>query len=125
MININSVVLVGRLANDIELRKTESNKSVTRFTVAIDEGYGDNKSTNFISCTAWQQSADFMSKYAKKGDYVSVNGHIKTGSYDKNGGKVYTTDIMADRVQIISKDGKEKAGFTPTERIEPDDLPFY
>lgn len=124
MINLNNVVLVGRLANDIELRKTESNKSVASFTVAIDEGYGNEKSTNFIRCTAWQQSADFMAKYAKKGDYVAVNGHIKTGSYEKNGQKVYTTDIMADRVQIISK---ERGATEPTQSygVEPDELPFY
>lgn len=106
MININHVVLVGRLTRDVELRKTNSNVSVCSFTVACDRRFqsqqSGSQSADFISCIAWRQSADFLSQYAKKGTIVSVEGRIQTRNYDGANGKVYVTEVVADNVQIIS-----------------------
>ena len=106
MININSVTLVGRLTRDIELRKTNSNASYCRFTVAVDRRFQsqqtNGQTSDFISCVAWRQSADFLASYAGKGTIVAIEGRIQTGSYDGPNGKVYTTDVVADSVQIIS-----------------------
>ncbi|MBO4919659.1 MAG: single-stranded DNA-binding protein [Erysipelotrichaceae bacterium] len=106
MINLNRVVLVGRLTKDIELRKTNSNASVCSFTVAVDRRFQSQQqagqTADFINCIAWRQSADFLSSYASKGTIVSVEGRIQTRSYDGQNGKVYVTEVVADSVQIIS-----------------------
>ena len=106
MINLNRVVLVGRLTKDIELRKTNSNASVCSFTVAVDRRFQSQQqagqTADFINCIAWRQSADFLSNYATKGTIVSVEGRIQTRSYDGQNGKVYVTEVVADSVQIIS-----------------------
>ena len=106
MINLNRVVLVGRLTKDIELRKTNSNASVCSFTVAVDRRFQSQQqagqTADFINCIAWRQSADFLSSYASKGTIVSVEGRIQTRSYDGPNGKVYVTEVVADNVQIIS-----------------------
>ena len=79
---INSVVLVGRLTKDIELRKTQSGLSVASFTVACDrrlsqeQRNNNEQSADFINCVAWRGSADFLGKYAHKGDTVGVEGKI-------------------------------------------------
>ncbi|MBQ2510358.1 MAG: single-stranded DNA-binding protein, partial [Erysipelotrichaceae bacterium] len=98
MINVNHVVLVGRLTKDIELRKTNSGASVCSFTVAIDRRFQSQQqggqTADFISCIAWRQSADFLANYAAKGTIVSVEGRIQTRSYDGQNGKVYVTEVV-------------------------------
>ena len=110
MSGINSVVLVGRLTRDVEVRKTTSGVSYARFTVACDRRYsggqnqqnGQQPTADFIGCIAWRQSADFLGSYGRKGSLVGVNGSIQTGSYtDRDGKKVYTTDVVCDRVQLL------------------------
>lgn len=105
MASINEVTLLGRLTKDVEIRKTASGMSVCRVTVACDRFVKDKeKETDFIPVTVWGQSADFLGSYGNKGSLVAVQGSIKTGSYtDKDGKKVYTTDVSANRIQIISE----------------------
>ena len=114
MAAINHVILVGRLTRDPELRKTKTGTSYCRFTVACDRrktSEGKDQEADFISCVAWRQSADFLYDYAQKGNVVSVEGSIQTGSYtDRDGRKVYTTDILADRVQLM-EGKKQKADY--------------
>ncbi|QIK68929.1 single-stranded DNA-binding protein [Erysipelothrix sp. HDW6C] len=99
---INRVVLVGRLTRDPELRKTQNGKSVVSFTVAANRRGGQNDQADFISCVAWNQTAEFMAKYLTKGALVSVEGKITSGSYeDATGKKVYTQDVWADSVQSL------------------------
>ena len=97
MINVNHVVLVGRLTKDVALRKTNSGASVCSFTVAIDRRFQSQQqgaqTADFISCIAWRQSADFLANYAGKGTIVSVEGRIQTRSYDGQNGKVYVTEV--------------------------------
>ncbi len=107
MININHVTLVGRLVKDVELKKTPSNTSVCSFTVACDRriksSQPGSQDADFISCIAWRQTADFLSKYGSKGTIISVEGRIQTRNYDNaQGQKVYVTEIVADSVQLIS-----------------------
>ena len=104
---INNVVLVGRLTKDIELRKTQSGLSVASFTVACDrrlsqeQRNNNEQSADFISCVAWRGSADFLGNYAHKGDTVGVEGRIQTRTYDRDGQKVYVTEIVANSVSIL------------------------
>lgn len=104
---INNVVLVGRLTKDVEIRKTQSGLSVASFTVACDrrlsqeQKNNNEQSADFISCVAWRGSADFLGNYAHKGDTVGVEGRIQTRSYDRDGQKVYVTEIVANSVSIL------------------------
>ena len=102
---INSVVLVGRLTKDIELRKTSSNISTCTFTLACNRRYssGNNNqpTADFINCVAWRQSADFLAQYASKGAVVGVEGRITTRNYESQNGKVYVTEVTCDSVQLI------------------------
>ena len=106
MINVNHVVLVGRLTKDIELRKTNSNISTCSFTVAVDKRFNSQQpgaqTADFINCVAWRQSAEFLANYATKGTIVSVEGRIQTRNYEGQNGRVYVTEVVADNVQIIS-----------------------
>lgn len=120
---INSVVLVGRLTKDIELRKTQSGLSVASFTVACDrrlsqeQKNNNEQSADFISCVAWRGSADFLGKYARKGDTVSVEGKIQTRNYDRDGQKVYVTEVLANSVNLLhskqTAQSQEQASYEP------------
>ena len=104
---INNVVLVGRLTKDVEVKKTQSGLSVASFTIACDrrlsqeQKNNNEQSADFISCVAWRGSADFLGQYSHKGDTVGVEGRIQTRSYDRDGQKVYVTEIVANSVSIL------------------------
>lgn len=112
---INNVVLVGRLTKDIELRKTQSGLSVASFTVACDrrlsqeQRNNNEQSADFINCVAWRGSADFLGNYAHKGDTVGVEGRIQTRSYDRDGQKVYVTEIVTNSVSILHSNQPKQA----------------
>ena len=111
MININNAVLVGRITKDPELRKTKSNISVVSFTLAVNRRFKaegqDQPEADFIQCLAWRQSADFLAQYCHKGDMVSAEGRIQTRNYEnEKGERVYVTEVVAENVQLISKEGK-------------------
>lgn len=104
---LNRVILMGRITQDLDLRTTSSGISVLRFTVAVDRGYarqGEERQTDFISCTAWRQQAEFISRYFAKGRMIAIEGSLRTGSYDdKNGVKHYTTDVQVDSVSFTGE----------------------
>jgi single-strand DNA-binding protein len=82
----NLVILKGRLTADVELKTTPNGKSVCSFTLAVDRGYGDNRATDFITCVAWEQRAEFISKYFAKGSEIRILGEIQTRKWqDQNG----------------------------------------
>lgn len=103
---INRAVVVGRLTKDPDVRVTPSGLTMATFTVACDrqKKKDDQESqADFIRCIAWRQSAEFVERYAKKGMIVGVDGRIQTGSYEKNGITIYTTDVVCDNVRILSE----------------------
>lgn len=108
---INNVVLVGRLTKDIELKKTSSNISTCTFTLACNRRYGDKDTADFISCVAWRQGADYLSRYASKGDIIGVEGRITTRNYDGQHGKVYVTEVTCNDVQIIGHSQNANASY--------------
>ena len=112
---INRVVLVGRLTRDVEVRKTASGLSVATFTVACDRRVargqdGNNQqSADFISCVAWRQAADFLGSYAHKGALVGVEGRIQTRNYDRDGHKVYITEVVCDTVNLLESKSQSQS----------------
>ncbi len=150
---LNNVNLIGRVTKEIELRKTQSNKSVIKFTIAVDEG---NNKTQFIECRAWEGLADTICKYVLKGDMVNINGRLVNNNYENNGVKYYSYLVEANSMtllpnkrqlqqqpqqvanqyepqynqpqyqqQSIRPDGRNVTGGLNYADIKADDLPFY
>lgn len=101
---INRVILTGRLARDPELRKTQSGLSVCSFQLAVDrpkQKGQDDAVTDWISCQAWRQAADYICNYAKKGALLAVDGRLQTRSYDNaSGQKIHVTEVVCERIEI-------------------------
>lgn len=149
-LNLNKVVLAGRLTADPELKQTTTGISVTSFTLAVNRKYAkdqEQQQTDFISVVAWRQTAEFISRYFKKGSALCITGAIQTRSWqDQQGQKRYATEVIADEAMFVdSKSDNQPAAngsfipgttgyvpdaYTPTaapkfEEINPDDdLPF-
>ncbi len=125
---MNNVVLIGRLTKDPELRWS-NDLAVARFSVAVDRN-GKDKGTDFPSIVVFSKQAENCEKYLTKGRKVAIQGHIQTGSYEKDGRKVYTTDVVADRVEFLEWGDREEkptsnsGTFEGFEAVEDDDVPF-
>ena len=127
---MNLVALVGRLTKDPETRYTtgDNQMAVCRFTLAVDR-IGKDKGADFIGCVAFGKTAEVIGKYMSKGRQMAVKGHIQTGSYEKDGQKRYTTDVIVDRMEFVGSKNDEKPqeqmeipeGF---ETIDESDVPF-
>ncbi len=142
MNDMNSVSLMGRLTADPELKTTQNGISYCRFTLAANRYSKDGEDTaDFISCVVWGSTAEFICNYFLKGNKIALIGSIQTGSYtDKDGRKVYTTDVNTDKVFFCeskkesSSESNTKSSKSRTPRKEPiddevfeeiaDDLPF-
>ena len=111
---MNSVVLIGRLTRDPELRYTSgSQMAVATFTIAIDRPVraGGEKQTDFPRVTVFGKQAENCEKYLAKGRLVGVQGRLQTGSYtNKDGATVYTTDVVADRVEFLEWGDRPQGG---------------
>lgn len=126
---MNRVVLMGRLARDPEVRYGgEGNISNARYTLAVDRpvrsNNDDQPTADFISCVTFGKTAEFVEKYLKKGTKVAVEGRIQTGSYtNKDGNKVYTTDVVIDRHEFCESrgngNGSGSAPATQTQAQQP------
>lgn len=107
---INRVILVGRLTKNPEIRKTPNGASICKFTLAVSrkvkvQGQPD---ADFISCVAWNKTADLMYQYLKKGSLIGVDGRLQTGKFtNSNGETIYTCDVMVESLQFLDK--KEEA----------------
>ena len=103
---MNKVILIGRLCNDTELKQTGENKYI-RFNVAVNRRVTREDGTrdaDFISCVAWNKTAELINQYFRKGSLISFEGRIQTGSYEKDSGeKVYTTDVIVENFEFIEK----------------------
>ena len=113
---MNSVALTGRLTRDPEVRYTQSQTAVASFTLAVDRPYSRDRenSADFIRITTFGKQAEFAEKYLNKGRLVGVTGRIQTGSYqDKDGKTVYTTDVIADRIEFLGpKSEGQSSGYS-------------
>ena len=102
---MNKAFLIGRLTRDPELRYSSSNAAIVNFSIAIDRQYTNNqgqRETDFINIVAFQKQAENIKKYVSKGSLVAVDGRIQTRNYeDKDGKRVYVTEVVADRVQFL------------------------
>lgn len=111
---LNCAVLMGRLVADPELRTTPNGISVTTFRIAVDRSYvrqGEERQADFIDIVAWRQTADFVTRYFRKGSMIAVQGSIQTRSYeDKMGNKRTAVEVVADNVSFCGS--KAESGTT-------------
>lgn len=100
---MNYVALIGNLTKEPELKYTTSNDPVAvgRFTIAVNDGYGDKQKTSYINIVCFGRIAENCDRYLGKGSKVAVVGSIETGSYEKDGRKVYTTDVKASSIEFL------------------------
>ena len=110
---INCAVIMGRLVADPELRTTTGGISVTSFCVAVDRNYvkpGEERQADFINVVAWRQTADFVTRYFRKGSMIAVQGSIQTRSYeDRTGAKRTAVEIVADNVSFCGSKSSDSA----------------
>ncbi len=113
---MNKAILMGRLTRDPEVRYSqgENSTAVARFTLAVDRRFrrpGENSEADFIGCVAFGKQAEFVEKYFKQGMKMVLAGRIQTGSYtNKDGQKVYTTDIVAEDIEFAESKGSNGGG---------------
>lgn len=109
---MNSVQLVGRFTKDPDIKYSNGGATIARFSIAVNrrfkqEGQPD---ADFISCVAFGKTAEFIEKFFHKGNAIGLQGRIQTGSYDKDGTKVYTTDVVVENCEFVeSKGGNQQA----------------
>ena len=135
---MNSVQLIGRLTRDPEIRYTDGGASIARFGLAVDRRFKQENGADadFINIVSFGKTAEFIEKYFHKGMKIALNGRIQTGSYtDKDGKKVYTTDIVAENVEFCESKGNSANNDAPApasdgdfmsvpDGIEDGELPF-
>ena len=139
---LNKVILSGRICSDIEVKVTPSEVNVCSFRVAVNRRYKNaegNYDADFISCVAWRGQADFLGKYFEKGDPIEIVGRIETRDYEKDGHKVYITEVVCDEVGFAlskkSDEPKAEGNTNPIPNnaapnsdefitVNDDDLPF-
>ena len=140
---LNHITIMGRLTRDPEMRSTQSGVAVASFTLAVDRDFGGRdggeKQTDFIDCTAWRHTAEFVSKYFSKGRMAVVSGRLQIDNYtDSDGNKRRSAKVIADNIYFgdSKKDGTtsgqsdEAASFTPAPSgfvpvdVDSGELPF-
>ena len=139
---MNKVIQIGRLTRIPELRYSASGMAVVMFTVAVDRKLSKEKkqqaeaqgqpTADFVSCKAFGKTAELISNYFQKGDQIAIEGRIQTGSYEKDGQRIYTTDVMVDSFDFLDNKSnnagnsqafgqQDEVGFFP---VDDADVPF-
>lgn len=123
---MNKVMLVGRLTAEPELRSTQKQIEVAKFTVAV----GRKDTADFIGCTAFGELGKLIERYVHKGHRIGVVGRIQTGSYEKDGKKFYTQTVVVDEAEFLESKAKPEQEAKPDipaeyTEVDPDgELPF-
>ena len=113
---MNKAILIGRLTRDPELRTTPTGRNVCQFSVAVNRTFTNangEREADFINCVVWDKQAENLVKYQKKGNQIAVEGRIQTRNYDdKDGKKVYVTEILASNISFLDSKGTGATGNT-------------
>lgn len=128
---MNHITLIGRLTKDPEQRSTQTGKTVTSFSLAVNRFGGEH--ADFFRCQAWEKTGQIVYLYCHKGDKLAVEGRIQFGKYtDRNGNERDTADVIVSNVELLESKKKEEApapkadnGFIEVPDIGEDELPFH
>lgn len=135
---MNRVFICGRLTKDVEVRYTQTNNlAVGKTTIAVNRGKnknGQDLGADFINITTYGKTAENFCNFKHKGDMVLIEGHITTGSYEKDGKKIYTTEVTVDRLDFLTRETNARENETETAGVQQgipqgfsaidDDIPF-
>ena len=128
---MNKWIGCGRITKDIEIRYTQSGKAVAGFSLAINEGYGEKKRTEYVDCVAWEKLAENLAQYQSKGSLVLVMGRLQKRSYDaQDGSKRYVTEVVAQDIEFMGSKpqgaAQEPSGANSfgSEVIDDQEIPF-
>lgn len=110
---------IGNITKDLELRSTTSGKNVCEFSIAINEGYGDNQRTTYVTIVVWGNQAENIVKYCSKGSKVGVSGSLRIDKYQVNNENRYKTYILANHVEFL--DSKKDSSNQTTEIVSNDE----
>ncbi|MDD4831351.1 MAG: single-stranded DNA-binding protein [Bacilli bacterium] len=127
---MNKVMLIGRLTRDPDLRYTPSNIATVTFSIAVNRPFTNQsgvREADFINIIAWRKQAENVKKYITKGSLVAVEGRIQTRNYDdKDGKKVYVTEVVADNVQFLEPKGQRSMesnnNYEPSDNVQTTDV---
>ena len=120
---MNTICLMGRLTSDPELKTTQSGNSVTSFCVAVDRTYtpkGQEKQTDFINCVAWRNTAEFVSKFFRKGQRIALQGSLQSRKYTANdGGQRTVHEVVVDNAFFCESknDNQQNLNITPAQPV--------
>lgn len=133
---INNVVLVGRLTYKADLKFTTNGKNYTQFSLAVQRKFknqSDEYETDFLNCTLWGKAAENFTKFTRKGSLVGVEGRLQTRNYEKEGRKIYITEVIAENFSLLESkavtESRQQAPIGNVEQVQfgevnDDDLPF-
>lgn len=125
---MNKVILKGNLCRDAEIKANQNGDEYAYFTIAVKRDFKNAKGeyeSDFLKCVAFGNNANLVKTYFKKGSGILLEGRLRTGSYEKNGERVYTTDIAVDRIEFIDKVEKKNPYEEMGKKVEEDfDYPF-
>lgn len=129
--NLNKVILGGRITKDVELKQTTAGVAVVSFSIAVNRKHVANgqQTADFIDVTAWRQTAEFISRYFRKGSSICIVGSLQTRSWeDKNGNKRTVTEVVADEAMFVdskTEEGGNNAPYTssPSPSVTPAPMP--
>lgn len=131
---MNNTNLIGRLTKDPELKYSQAGNAVCSFTVAVDRQFKNaqgERETDFIRCIAFSKTAEIIAQYQRKGNQIGITGRIQTGSYEKDGQRHYTTDIVVDNFTFLDNKKDNQQQQAPKQHkdaelidVSDDDLPF-
>ena len=117
---MNKIILLGTITKDIELRYSQTNVAIAKFSIAVKretKNKEGNYDSDFVNCIAYNQLAETINKYFKKGNRILVEGRIQSGSYtNQKGDKIYTTDVVVEKINFVDK--LEKKEETQTEIVQ-------
>lgn len=115
---MNKVVLIGRLTNDPEIKTAQNGTPVARYRLAVNRAYKKDgqQEADFLNCIAFGKGAEFTQNYLHKGTKIAVEGHIQTGSYDKDGVRHYTTDIVVEQSEFCESKNASSDQYEQQER---------
>ena len=123
---MNSVILMGRLVRDVELKQTSTGKTYCRFSLAVKKEFAKD-GADFINCVAWDKRAEILANYLSKGQRILIQGRLNTSSYEANGETRYSTDVIVDKITFIENMTSGSSIESPEvedETTEDDEFPF-
>ena len=123
---MNKIILIGNLTRDPELTETAQGKKLCKFTIAVDRAF-DKEKTDFFSCSAWEQKAEVIAKYVRKGNKLCIVGRLEINETEKDGAKTRHHNIIVEEIEFLTPKPEQTAPTEATTPLIPDtesELPF-